>query len=356
MKMKIANSRKHGSHGEKPVEIFESQERQALRALPQVPYEIETILIGSVRLDGYVRYLNKYYRVDTRLKGQSATMIGNGEKLSIYCAGRLLEVYDVIKDKFQRQSCKDHYKSSSETNLQNHAHYIKQAEAIGANVARMIQIILARGEGFVDTRVVWGILTLNKKYPDTLIDKACGSAIELGSISLRTLHALLRLAPKSKMDEIALFLGNAGTGKTHCAISIGMRAAELGHSIFCSSVKRLSSRLRLARERNNLDKLFKQILTSKLWILDDWGVVTMPRDVSEEVFDLFDRRKSNSAMILTSNRDVEEWPQVFSDPILANAAIDRMFEHANIVLFEGPSYRMKGRIILPDVDTGNNEE
>jgi DNA replication protein DnaC len=157
-------------------------------------------------------------------------------------------------------------------------------------------------------------------------------------------------------NEIALLLGSPGTGKTHCAIAIGMRAAEMGYSIFCSSVKRLSTRIRLARERNTLDKLFKQILTSRLWILDDWGVVTMPRDVSEEVFDLFDRRKSNSAMILTSNRDVEEWPQVFSDPVLANAAIDRMFEHANIVLFEGPSYRMKGRIILPDIDTSKNEE
>lgn len=156
-------------------------------------------------------------------------------------------------------------------------------------------------------------------------------------------------------NEIALLLGSPGTGKTHCAIAIGMRAAEMGHSVFCSSVKRLSMKIRIARERNSLDKLFKQILTSKLWILDDWGVVTMPRDVSEEIFDLFDRRKSNSAMILTSNRDVEEWPQVFSDPVLANAAIDRMFEDAKIIIFEGPSYRMKGRIILPDVDTGKNE-
>lgn len=151
-------------------------------------------------------------------------------------------------------------------------------------------------------------------------------------------------------NGIALFLGNPGTGKTHCAIAIGLKAAQQGHSIFCSSVKRLSARIRLARERNSLDQLFKQILTSKLWILDDWGVVTMPRDVSEEVFDLFDRRKQSSAMILTSNRDVEEWPQVFSDPILANAAIDRMFEHAKIIIFQGQSYRMKGRIIMPEVD------
>jgi len=201
LKMKIANARKHGTHGEKPVEIFENQERKALRELPQVPYEIETIMIGSVRDDGYVRFLNKYYRVDRRLKGQSVTVISNGEKLSIYCGGRLLEVYDVIKDKFQRQACKDHYKTSSETNLQNHAHYIKQAEAIGGNVSRMIQIILARGEGFVDTRVVWGILTLNKKYPASVIDKACESAIELGSMSLRTLYALLKLTPKTKMEN-----------------------------------------------------------------------------------------------------------------------------------------------------------
>lgn len=151
-------------------------------------------------------------------------------------------------------------------------------------------------------------------------------------------------------NEIALLLGSPGTGKTHLAISIGMKAAQMGHSVYCTSVKRLSMKIKIAKERNQLDLLFKQILSSKLWLLDDWGVVTMPRDVSEEVFDLFDRRKSSSAMILTSNRDVEEWPQVFSEPVLANAAIDRMFENATICIFEGPSYRMKGRIKLKDFD------
>ena len=153
-----------------------------------------------------------------------------------------------------------------------------------------------------------------------------------------------------KENGIVLFLGSTGTGKTHLAVSFGIKAAQLGHTVFCTSVKRLTMKIKIAKERNQLDQLFKRILTSKLWILDDWGVVSMPRDISEEVFDLFDRRKHNSAMLLTSNRDVEEWPQVFSEPILANAAIDRMFEHANIVIFEGPSYRMKGRIKLKDFD------
>lgn len=151
-------------------------------------------------------------------------------------------------------------------------------------------------------------------------------------------------------NEIALLLGSPGTGKTHCAIAIGMRAAQAGHSVFCTSVKRLATKIRKAQERNTLDVLFKQILTTKLWILDDWGVVSMPREVSEEIFDLFDRRKHNSAMIITSNRDVEEWPQVFSDPILAGAAIDRMFENSNICIFEGPSHRMKGRINCAEID------
>ena len=147
-------------------------------------------------------------------------------------------------------------------------------------------------------------------------------------------------------NEIALFLGKPGTGKTHLALAIGVRAVYRGHRVFCSSVKRLSQQIAHARARNSLDVLFKKILAARLWILDDWGVVSMKSEIAEEVFDLLDRRRHSSALVLTSNRDVEEWGSVFSDPVLAGAAIDRLFDRAHLVNFIGPSYRLKGRIAL----------
>lgn len=77
----------------------------------------------------------------------------------------------------------------------------------------------------------------------------------------------------------------------------------------------------------------------------------MNREVAEEVFDLLDRRKHSSAMILTSDRDVDEWGEVFPDRVLSNCTIDRMYEGAEIVLFKGKSYRLKGKIKTKDIDT-----
>lgn len=153
-------------------------------------------------------------------------------------------------------------------------------------------------------------------------------------------------------NEIALFLGPPGVGKSHCALAIGHLAVRAGHRVFWTSAKRLARQIIAAKARDSLDIFFKKVLASKLWIIDDWGVITMERDVAEEVFDLLDRRKYSSALILTSNRAVGEWGQVFPDVVLANSTVDRMFEHAHHVIYDpaAPSYRLKGRIKTRDVD------
>lgn len=146
-----------------------------------------------------------------------------------------------------------------------------------------------------------------------------------------------------KEREIVLFLGQPGTGKSHLAQAMGLKAIYQGKSVYWSSLKRLAEDILKAKQRGELSRLFKRILSSDLWILDDWAVVSLSREVSEEVFDLLDRRKHNTAMILTSNRDVGEWPEVFADPVLAGAAIDRIFDRANVVIFSGKSYRAQGK-------------
>lgn len=143
--------------------------------------------------------------------------------------------------------------------------------------------------------------------------------------------------------EIVLFLGQPGTGKSHLAQAIGFRAIYQGKNVYWSSLKMLSEEILRSKQKGDLGRLFKKILSSDLWILDDWAVVSLGREVSEEVFDLLDRRKYSTAMLLTSNRDVGEWPEVFVDPVIASAAIDRIFDRANLVVFNGPTYRGKGK-------------
>ena len=192
-KLEITNERKHGTHGLRPIDVFIDDEAAKLRPLPLLRYEIETITYPIVRDDGYVRVDLKYYRVDPRLKKEVALAIAGQTTVSIYMKGRLLEVYEKITDRFQTKSCKPHYQESWEKTLEDHGHYLRRALDIGIDVERFVACVLARGDGFVDTKVVWGLLTLNKKYSPVDINRVCFAALELSQVNLRTVHQLLTI-------------------------------------------------------------------------------------------------------------------------------------------------------------------
>ncbi len=103
-------------------------------------------------------------------------------------------------------------------------------------------------------------------------------------------------------------------------------------------------RYALGQDQKNLDTLFKKNPLGKAMDIRRLGSNYHEQEVVEEIFDLLDRRKHSSAMILTSNRDIDEWQQVFADQVIANATIDRIFDQADISIFKGTSYRLKGKI------------
>jgi hypothetical protein len=199
-KLVLHNERKHSVHQMKPINVFLEDEAKVLKPLPPQPYELENITYPTIRQDGYVCFDKKYYRVDPQLKGEDAIAIGNPDQVAIYCKGRLLECYDRIKDPFQTKACKEHLKEPWEKNLQDQGHYLKRAASIGADVERFINIILARGSGFIDTRVIWGILSFDKKYNNDDINQACATAIELSQISFQSVKKILQMMAQKKNE------------------------------------------------------------------------------------------------------------------------------------------------------------
>jgi hypothetical protein len=202
-KVTIANQRKHGTTSLRPTEVLDGVERATLRPLPLLVYEMEEFVESTVRRDGYARFRNKYYSVGEGHVGLSVVMLGNKTHVSIYARGKLLEVHDRITDPHAAKSTKDHHLKPHERTLSDGAFYIKRAEKIGANVAKVVGIILSDGHGFVDTRKVWGILSLDKSFAASAIDRACGLAIDMGSISYRTVHALVRMQPRTSENATA---------------------------------------------------------------------------------------------------------------------------------------------------------
>ncbi len=193
-KLLIANDRRHGTTLRRPKEVFEQEEAKTLKPLPILAYEVEQFHEGPVRQDGHVRFANKYYSVDEKYKGESVVVLGDFKQVTIYHKGKLLEVHPRITDPNQSKSTKPEHLKPWEQAMQDDSLYRKRARALGPFVDEMILRLLSRGQGFIDTRKIWGILSLDKEYAALQIDAACRRALELDQIGYRAVKGLLELA------------------------------------------------------------------------------------------------------------------------------------------------------------------
>ena len=144
-KLVLANGRRHGTTLRRPQEVFEQEERQTLKPLPALAYEIEEFHEGVVRQDGHVRFANKYYSVDEKYKEEKVVVLGDSNVVSIYHKGKLLEVHARITDPNQSKSTKPEHLKPWERAMQDDSMYRKGGDAGSAVVWRSDSWPAARG-------------------------------------------------------------------------------------------------------------------------------------------------------------------------------------------------------------------
>ena len=139
--------------------------------------------------------------------------------------------------------------------------------------------------------------------------------------------------------EVVLLLGPAGVGKSHLAQALGHRAVRKGHSVLYTGATPMFAQLRAARGDGSFDRRLLKYTSPDLLIIDDLGLMPLRGDEPADLYEIIRQRYEHGAMILTSNRDIEELPPLFGDPLLASAAMDRLLHHGHVVAIEGDSYR-----------------
>lgn len=190
-KIVIANERKHGTTGEKPIARFDAFEKEALKPLPPLRFERQEMAEPIVREDGHVRFKSKYYSVGEGYRGASVVVLGNSQIVRIYFKGNLLTVHDRVRDNSRSKSTKAEHRKVWEKSLEDNAHYLEKAGKIGPNLHTLVQIILTSQHGFVETRMVWGLFHLAKLYERKDFDDACAMAIENHAFSYRDVKRIL---------------------------------------------------------------------------------------------------------------------------------------------------------------------
>lgn len=137
--------------------------------------------------------------------------------------------------------------------------------------------------------------------------------------------------------ENILFVGSSGVGKTHLATSIGIASARFRNSTYFISFESLMNQLKKALLENRM-KFFSKY---KLLIIDEIGYMPIDRDSANLFFQLIAKRYEKHCTIITTNTPFSKWGEIFGSPTLANAILDRLLHHSQIVSIKGPSYRLR---------------
>lgn len=138
-----------------------------------------------------------------------------------------------------------------------------------------------------------------------------------------------------------LFVGPPGVGKTHLAISLGIKACQARKRVIFYSAEQLTDDLAAAEVSGMLNKRLDLLLRIDLLIIDELGYLSLNNQTAKLLFQLVSKRYEKGSIIVTTNKPFEQWGEIFTDDVIAAAILDRLLHHSYPFFINGKSYRLK---------------